>query len=194
MQQLTPPLTKHETVRSADHPVHHNTTKSYNNQAKPPLPQNRPPINLKQTLETKSSSRKSHKTEPIQTAKTLQMENGKRLPNGREHARFKIRNRSKETSDAMTAAPFRTSPDKIEWFINRGLNLPLRCDACIQQRKAKTANQSSPTPQIIRQAEKPADSLREPLDHLRKSKTSTAKWVPSPPQTEYESQANSSGS
>ena len=91
-------------------------------------------------------------------------------------------------------APFRTSPDKIEWLINRGLNLPLRCDACIQQRKAKTANQSSRTPQISRQAEKPADSMREPLDHLRKSKMPTAKRVPSPPQTEYESQANSSES
>ena len=50
-------------------------------------------------------------------------------------------------------APFQTSHDKIEWFLNRGLNLPLRCDSCIQQRKEKPGSQSTSTPQIIRQAD-----------------------------------------
>ena len=50
-----------------------------------------------------------------------------------------------------------TSQDKMEWFLNRGLNLPLRCsqrcDSCIQQGKEKAASQSTSSPQIIRQAD-----------------------------------------
>ena len=72
-------------------------------------------------------------------------------------------------------APFRTSQDKIQWFLNRGLNLPLRCDACIQQRKAKAASQSSPTPQIIRQADNLLIHCDQPLDRQQESKTSAAK-------------------
>ena len=49
-------------------------------------------------------------------------------------------------------ASFQLSPEKIDPFLKRGLNLPLRCDLCIQRRKENTTTQPTSTPQIFYRA------------------------------------------
>ena len=49
-------------------------------------------------------------------------------------------------------ASFELSPEKKDLFLKRGLNLPLRCDSCIQQRRENATTQPTSTPQINHQA------------------------------------------